>query len=253
MTRTTIRTLTALATAAAALSAHATLSTDADVTNAVIYGSGNANGGFTVDRANNVELGLRAKVRYPAPANTFNSNGDGSYSMAVGGYGPSGTRASWNFDFSINSDLSGTAGRQLDALTYVLGMDFDPSQAASFSTLDPAALPDNSFGDNSTAEGAGVEPGGADTTASLMARFNLMQNSENLDFFNEAFSKAFDPTADGTYSFYLAAFDGQRQVARTDISVIVGQGGAAVPEPASLALVGLALAGAAAASRRRAR
>ncbi|MDE2081694.1 MAG: PEP-CTERM sorting domain-containing protein [Burkholderiales bacterium] len=75
-----------------------------------------------------------------------------------------------------------------------------------------------------------------------------MQNSENLGFFGPGF----DPTVDGTYSFYLAAYSTQGlPVARTDITVVVGKGGAAVPEPASLALVGVALFGAAVAGRRR--
>ena len=47
-------------------SAHAVMSFDANVTNNVIYGSGNTNGSFTLDRTNGIELGLRAKVRFDA-------------------------------------------------------------------------------------------------------------------------------------------------------------------------------------------
>ncbi|RZL31153.1 MAG: PEP-CTERM sorting domain-containing protein, partial [Rubrivivax sp.] len=65
-------------------------------------------------------------------------------------------------------------------------------------------------------------------------------------------SPAFDPTSDGTYSIYLAAFDqAGRQVTRSDITVVVGDGGATVPEPASLALVGIAACGLAVTGRRR--
>jgi PEP-CTERM motif len=49
----------------------------------------------------------------------------------------------------------------------------------------------------------------------------------------------FNPTVAGQYGFYLAAFDGATEVGHTNILVEV----AAVPEPASLALVGLALLG----------
>jgi hypothetical protein len=49
---------------------------DQNVAPEVIFGSGNANGSFTNNQTGSVELGLRAKVRYPTPMNTFNSNGD---------------------------------------------------------------------------------------------------------------------------------------------------------------------------------
>ena len=67
--------------------AYALIDYDQDVTNDVIFGSGNANGGFTTDCANGVELGLRAKLRHNAvgaPENTFNSNGDGTYTFQAG-------------------------------------------------------------------------------------------------------------------------------------------------------------------------
>lgn len=63
------------------------LSFNQNVTPDVIYGSGNANGSWTVDRSNGVELGLRGKLRHNAagaPENTFNSNGNGTYSFAAG-------------------------------------------------------------------------------------------------------------------------------------------------------------------------
>ena len=65
---------------------------DQNVTPDVIFGSGNTNGSFTVDRQGSIELGLRAKLRFDSnnqPQNVFNSNGDGSYSF-VAGPAPSG-------------------------------------------------------------------------------------------------------------------------------------------------------------------
>lgn len=60
--------------------------TDADVTPDVIFGDGNANGGFSVSRSNGIEIGLRGKLRFDDtnnPRNIFNSNGDGSYTFTA--------------------------------------------------------------------------------------------------------------------------------------------------------------------------
>jgi hypothetical protein len=253
-----LRTCLLALAATAAAQAGAAITYNANVTNAAIFGSGNANGGFTVDTANNVELGLRAKVRYDIaddlPKNVFNSNGDGTYNHAAGGPAANPTRARWNFEWSVNSDQSGTQGRSLSALSYVLGMDYDPSVAKSYSTVNLLAFPfDHSFGTNATTSGNGIE-GNAQVLATTN---NLMQNSWNLDFFDAGsaltlFGGTFNPSASGEYSFFLEAFSptGGPALARTEITVIVGDGATQIPEPGSLALVGLGLLGAFAARRR---
>jgi hypothetical protein len=239
----------ALAGVVALPAAAAPLLVDQNVTG-IIFGTGNPNGGFTADRDNNVELGLRAKVRF---APTFNSGGDGTYNHAAGTAG--GGLALWNFEWSINSDASGTAGRKLDALTYVLSMDFDAGLGANFFSFDPVmglACGDHSFGNNSsneTNDSRTVCTGGVGTAAqqanfnTYRSTLNLVQNSWNLGFFDDPMTRPFDPTADGQYTFRLQAFDGQRLLASTSIDVIVGNGAQPVPLPGTLALVGLALAG----------
>lgn len=237
------------------------LSFDQNVTPNVIFGSGNANGGWTVDRSNGVELGLRAKQRFPA-ANIFNSNGDGTYSFAAGvGPGQSFPTAIWSFEWSINSNWNGTSGWNLDDLTYALMLDSNPSNAGSagitWLTFDPihSYNPatsdfqwDHSIGTNATGNGGGTaisnavdDPAGY---AALIGANNVAQNSWRPHWF----LPAFDPTVDGTYNFKLSAFDGDSLVAQTEIQIIVGQGGE-IPEPTTMALLTAGIA--AMAGRRR--
>jgi hypothetical protein len=241
--------LVALGTAALLVSeAQASLLYDANVTSNAIFGSGNANGSFTVDRSNNVELGLRGKLRHNASGqaeNTFNSNGDGTYTFAAG-VAPtqSAPTAVWSFEWSINTDLSGTSGRTLDDLTYTLGIDYNPTQGTTFNTFDPifTAHPtnaggywDHSMGTNATGQGAGVEAGDIGTYLTNLSIYNLAQNSWKAHWYMPP--GMFDPTVNGTYDFYLAASDGNGELARTSIQVIVGTGGAAVPDGGSVLLL----------------
>lgn len=233
----------------------APLQFDQNVTPDVIFGSGNLNGSFTTDRANGVELGLRAKLRFDAanqPQNIFNSNGDGTYTyqagVAPGGFSfdpNSPTTPVWNFEWSINSNFDGTSGVNLDGLTYVLGIDFDPGPGTNFLAFDPInlTLADHAIGNNTTGNGAGVTATDAANYAVLIADNNVAQNSWNMEFFNNAPFDTFDPTVNGTYDFFITASNQVGQIARVDAQILV------VPEPASLTL--LALGGLAMLRRRK--
>jgi len=251
---------------AAGTPASAAVFLDQNVTNDVIFGSGNANGSFTVDRGNGIELGLRGKLRFNSsnlPENTFNSNGDGTYSFAAGlpptgfGFAPgSPTTPIWNFEWSINSNFDGS-GTNLDALTYQIGIDFDAGVGTNFLIFDPVitagpGFADNAYGDNSTGNGAGTVPTTLTEAQTLANTKNLAQNSWNMEFFNNAPFDIFDPTVDGTYDFFIAAFDlTGLQLARVDIAIIAGAGATKVVEPATMGLFLIGLIGLGGLARRR--
>ncbi len=210
---------------------------DQNVTPEVIFGSGNANGGFTTDRAVGLELGLRAKTRFPVPLNQFNSNGDGTYSQPAGN---DAGRPLWSFEWSINTSWDGTTNlRFLRDLVYELRIDTDPSPSTSFFTFDPVNDPnpvtgywDHAIGDQFTGNGGGTVATSQSMYDGLIASKNVAQNSWRMDFF----PIVFNPNLAGIYTFELIAFaNGSTTalpIAATSIDVIVEDGG--VPEPLSL-------------------
>jgi hypothetical protein len=217
---------------------------DASVTPGVIFGTGNSNGSFTVGQANGIELGLRGKMRWPA-SGTYNSNHDGTYSFdAVVAPGKPSPTAVWSFEWSINSNFDGNGG-VLDAYTYLLEIDSNPSQATSFSGFDPINLDtgeflDHSMGTNSTTSANDSEATNAADYATNIHTYNVAQNSWQAHWF----LTSFDPTVDGTYDFKLTAYSGTTALASTKMQIIVGQGGAAVPDSGTtLGLLGLSVAG----------
>jgi hypothetical protein len=213
--------------------AHAVVTYDDVVTPDILFGSGNANGGFTIDRQGSVELGLRAKLRFP-PSNVFNSNGDGTYTFKAG-LGASPDHPVWNFEWSVNTDYNGMTGDMLSDFTYLLEIDYDSGAGTNFLAWDhissptapiPFATPanpgfyDHSMGTNSTPNGGGTEATSAATYASLVTTNNVAQNSWRLSFFNEP-PFAFDPNATGTYTIRLTAYSGMAVAAQVTINVFV--------------------------------
>lgn len=198
-----------------------------------IFGSGNPNTGWTTDAGigSGIVLGLRAKNR--TTGDTSNVNGVYSYATAPA------TRGLWNYEFSINS---GTPN--LDAYDFYLAVDGDSSQGISYTTVNPLSYwLDNSYGNNGTLQGQGVE--GTDALASAN---NLAQNSQNITFGDyPGGAQTLFPNATYNYNLFAvtrgAGVDGSR-LADVSITVVVGQGGSAVPDAGStLALMSVACAG----------
>ena len=237
-----------------ALPAHAVISYDDVVTPGIIFGSGNLDGSFTIDRASNVELALRGKLRHGpggAAQNSFHSNGDGTYTF-VKGVAPTQSfpTAEWSFEWSINSNYNGSSSWFLNGLNYELSLDTDPGPGVTATPFDPindvnpgagVVYWDHSIGDNTTTDATDTIAADETEYGTLIASKNVAQNSWKPHWFNPGL----DPTVEGVYTITLTALDGVTPVASTSIDILV------VPEPTTLALTALGFVAVCATRRRR--
>src|SRR6185437_2361954 len=183
-------------------------------------GTGNPQGGFTVDNDNGVEVGLRAKLRQ---SNSVIDSPSNVYVVPGGPQSGSPTHAAWNYEFSIN--LSGAGFTLNDIATHTTLTITDLTNSAS-ATVNPLTY----WGDNS-----GYGTGGKDQPA-VPSDFGV-QNSENPAFGDFPLHGTYNDFAPDTYRFTLNVVDNAGvQLASDSIDVIVA------PLPSSL-LGALALLG----------
>ncbi len=209
------------------------ITNNGDVTPEVIFGSGNANGDFTINQQAGVEIGLRAKIPFNG---LVNNNGDGTYSYTLAETdhdNDPGTANRWNFDWAINTDFDdpNNSGDDINDYTYELGLDSDPGLGTDFLVFDPitpnvppvnAPFFDHAFGTNDTVNGGGTT-GTPANYSGLLTTSNVVQQSWRYAFF-QGFAPldTYDPDVPGTYAVYLLARNlAGDVVARTDIQVLI--------------------------------
>jgi hypothetical protein len=230
MFRATFRAMAMLAMAAASSAALAipTYGNIADPPG-VFFGSGNVNGNWTIDTSGGVEVALRAKNR--ATLATIDGS-SGVYHAEAGLCNPTcsgAPKAMWNYELSVNTQ---GAGLTLNDVIITLLVDIDPSAGTNFQALNVLT----NWPDNAYYNGSSVLTGPAPRATDF-----AVQQSANPLFSDSGFN--FLPGA-GLYTLELIVSRAGAELA--SVTALI-----AVPEPTSVALVGVALAAAGLATRRR--
>jgi len=253
--KTSIKSLSCVALLTAGMlpaAGHATLLHNEDVSPNVIMGSGIPNGSFSVESANTIEVGLRARDRFVPNVNSDN----GVFTFTVGEDSGNPGWATWNIDWSVNVNVDGNSQSDLDDFTYIFGgnengvggTEFDLINLTGPNTQQFAlACAGTSFGTSTTAPSAGSEVACGLPMATIANYNNMLtsnsvaQNSWNPGLLNLAVVPgSFDPFKATTYNVWLAVVDANGgEVARSEITIKT----VSVPEPTPLALLALGLLG----------
>lgn len=240
-----------LATGAQAAATYGALNTaafvgsaNADYADGVYMGNFIGNDNWTIDTVGNVEVGLRAKNRgtfipVDGSSGTYGAFDQGLCNPTCTG----GAKAWWNYEFSVNTRVNGIASNTTDLTGYSVRVrvDTDNTAATAFTAWTDVT---SNWGDNAYWDGTGADERRVGGGPAQAGEFGVQQSVNPL-FGNSLFQPGFNAFTGGLYRIELEVLLGGTRVAGTGINVSV------VPEPTSLALVGLALAGLGFASRRK--
>lgn len=188
----------------------------------VYYGTGNANSNIDVLTAQNsdgstLQLGLWASTRGPGSPIAPTTTNDYYYLPSAG------PRASWNFDFSVN-----TGSDPLSAYSYSIIVSDDTTGGVAF--FNPTSLPDN------------AQVNSAGTVVCTGCATNLsnsgFQNSENLDFsFIASQLGGFNASAADLYTITLSAVPTSGNASDPSVTIDM-RPVTPTPEPLSVLLLG---------------
>ncbi|MCB9899383.1 MAG: HYR domain-containing protein [Planctomycetes bacterium] len=118
-------------------------------------------------------------------------------------------------------------------------MDNDPGPGTDYLVFDPISqgtvipytipagpidLWDHDMGDNTFTGDDGVVASSPAEYATFLSTYNVLQNSWRPTFYQNADPYMWDPDVPGRYEYYLAAFSGGTEVARTAITIVVVDG-----------------------------
>jgi hypothetical protein len=189
--------------------AQATLAFDANLASpGVYYGTGNPNGGFTVDSENGIEVALRAKL--DQINNSVIDSPTDDYLVPTGFASGSATHSAWNYDFSINLSPGGVGSAYtLSNITATLMItDVVTGQTLSFN---PLLIGDDAHSGTTGAQNSENPLFGGFGAGTLAADYNV--------------------NAVDTYQFVLTVFSGNNQIGSDTILV-----NTVAPEPSTIAL-----------------